>query len=96
MTATIGDGAAEALRGPGAGRVVGPFNQGFYVRSAGGLAAVGGPGVLAGPLHLRLPYEPHRPAEGEPVTLDGERLVGAGWSIDLRDAAPLPPVPAVS
>ena len=91
MTAVIGDGASEALRGPGAGRVVGTFNQGFYVRSAAGLAAVGGPGVAAGPLHLTLPYEPPRTAEGEPVTLDGERLVGAGWNIDLRAARPFRP-----
>jgi hypothetical protein len=95
LAATVGDGVVEALAGPGAGRVVGVFSRGFYVRTPHGLAAVGGPALPAGPVHITLDVEGPRLVEGDLVVVTGDVLAGPGWRVELGSASryrpPLPP-----
>lgn len=92
---TVGAGAAEALLAPGSGRVVGCFSHGCYVRTATGLAALAGPAVSPGPLHVTLPHDLPT-VEGEPVALDGDQIWAEGWHVDLRQAARYDPAPPAS
>jgi Protein of unknown function (DUF2877) len=89
---SIGDGVAAAcspatMPTGGTGRVVGTFSSGFYVESAMGLFAVGGPRIPAGPIHLVLECAPPPPPEGSIVRFGPERLWTEPGMIGLSRAA---------
>jgi hypothetical protein len=79
LATSIGDGVAAVCSSAttpsgGTGRVVGKFSSGFYIESATGLFAVGGPSIPAGPIHLVLESSPPLPPEGSIVHLGAECL----------------------
>lgn len=87
MTTDCDRGAAfaeltGAARRTGAlrGRVVSVHRRAIYLRFDDVLVALAGPGVEAGPLHLRGPVLP--PAgTGEAVRFDGSRVVARRWAV---------------
>jgi hypothetical protein len=97
-----GDAWFEAGERPTSGTVCGVFRRAAYLRASGRILAICGPGVAAGPLHLRLDRLPAL-HPGQPVTLGPGRLhvgPGAGLSgaaaavsLDLRSVARWAPGP---
>lgn len=81
-------GRAGSLRG----EVLSVHRRAVYLRFGDALVAQVGPGVDAGPLHLRGgPLPPARP--GQPIRLDGVRIAARTWAVrcDLPDRIqPLP------
>jgi Protein of unknown function (DUF2877) len=77
----------------GSGHVVAVFTQAVYVSLPGGLFALVGPEVEAGPLHAHVTRLPPL-ARGDPVRTEGGRLHVAGRAVpgrpDLWRAPPLP------
>lgn len=74
-----------------AGKIVGLFGKGYYVRMSNGPFAVGGPGLPAGPLHLVLAEPPPLPPPNSSVWLESGRLETATCIIDLSRARPYDP-----
>lgn len=94
-----GAGARRAVRPGAQGTVLASLSRACYLDLPGGLAALVGPDVHPGPLHLVLDRDIPRVEDGAPVTVARDELLLAGLRVDLRGTAAwdgaLPPPPLV-